>query len=71
MRLLFFRVVNAPKAVLETTNYIYATSQLRRLLCVTGNVDMDDLLAKREEISQQIKEIVDTETDNGALMLKM
>ena len=46
----YFRVVNAPKAVLETTNYIYATSQFAQaaLRDVTGNVDMDDLLAKRE-----------------------
>ena len=34
---------------------------------VTGNVDMDDLLAKREEISQQIKEIVDAETDKWGI----
>ena len=43
----YFRVINAPKAVLETTNYIYATSQFAQaaLRDVTGNVDMDDLLA--------------------------
>ena len=60
----YFRVINAPKAVLETTNYIYATSQFAQaaLRDVTGNIDMDDLLAKREELSQQIKEIVDAET---------
>jgi len=65
----YFRVVNAPKAVLETTNYIYATSQIAQaaLRDVTGNVDMDDLLAKREEISQQIKEIVDAETDKWGI----
>ena len=65
----YFRVVNAPKAVLETTNYIYATSQFAQaaLRDVTGNVDMDDLLAKREEISQQIKEIVDAETDKWGI----
>ena len=69
----YFRVINAPKAVLETTNYIYATSQFAQaaLRDVTGNVDMDDLLAKREEISQQIKEIVDAETDNGVSMSRM
>ena len=61
--------INAPKAVLETTNYIYATSQFAQaaLRDVTGNVDMDDLLAKREEISQQIKEIVDAETDKWGI----
>lgn len=65
----YFRVVNAPKAVLETTDYIYATSQFAQaaLRDVTGNVDLDDLLAKREEISQQIKEIVDAETDKWGI----
>lgn len=65
----YFRVIDAPKAVLETTNYIYATSQFAQaaLRDVTGNVDMDDLLAKREEISQQIKQIVDSETDKWGI----
>lgn len=65
----YFRVIDSPKAVLETTNYIYATSQFAQaaLRDVTGNVDMDDLLAKREEISQQIKEIVDAETDKWGI----
>ena len=65
----YFRVITAPKAVLETTNYIYATSQFAQaaLRDVTGNIDMDDLLAKREELSQQIKEIVDAETDKWGI----
>ena len=65
----YFRVIHAPKAVLETTDYIYATSQFAQaaLRDVTGNVDLDDLLATREEISQQIKEIVDAETDKGGI----
>ena len=65
----YFRVIDAPKAMLETTNYIYATSQFAQaaLRDVTGNVDMDDLLAKRESISQQIKEIVDKETDKWGI----
>ena len=65
----YFRVIHAPKAVLETTDYIYATRQFAQaaLRDVTGNVDLDDLLATREEISQQIKEIVDAETDKGGI----
>lgn len=61
----YIRAIDAGKAVLETTNYIYATSQFAQaaLRDVTGNVDLDDLLSKREEISQQIKEIVDRQTD--------
>ncbi len=65
----YFRVIDAQKAILETTNYIYATSQFAQaaLRDVTGNVDLDDLLAKREEISLQIKTIVDAETDKWGI----
>ena len=67
--IVYFRVIDAQKAILETTNYIYATSQFAQaaLRDVTGNVDLDDLLAKREEISQQIKTIVDAETDKWGI----
>jgi len=65
----YLRVIEASKAVLETTNYVYATSQFAQaaLRDVTGNVDLDDLLSKREEISQQIKEIVDRQTDQWGI----
>jgi regulator of protease activity HflC (stomatin/prohibitin superfamily) len=62
--IVYFRVVDPAKAVLETTNYVYATSQFAQaaLRDVTGNFELDDLLAKREEVSLRIKEIVDAET---------
>jgi regulator of protease activity HflC (stomatin/prohibitin superfamily) len=65
----YFRVIDASKAVLETVNYIYATSQFAQaaLRDVTGNVELDDLLSKREEISNQIKQIVDTQTDQWGI----
>jgi regulator of protease activity HflC (stomatin/prohibitin superfamily) len=65
----YFRVIDAPKAVLETTNYVYATSQFAQaaLRDVAGNADMDELLSKRDVISQQIKEIVDAETDKWGI----
>ena len=65
----YLRVIEASKAVLETTNYVYATSQFAQaaLRDVTGNADMDELLSKREEISQRIKEIVDSETDKWGI----
>lgn len=61
----YLRVVDSAKAVLETTNYIYATTQFAQaaLRDVTGNVELDDLLSKRDEISQQIKTIVDKQTE--------
>lgn len=61
----YLRVVDPAKAVLETTNYVYATSQFAQaaLRDVTGNVELDDLLGKREQISQEIKVIVDKQTE--------
>lgn len=63
--IVYIRVVDPTKAVLETTNYQYATSQFAQaaLRDVTGNVELDELLSKREDVSQQIKEIVDKQTD--------
>ncbi len=65
----YFKVIDAPKAVLETTNYVYATSQFAQaaLRDVAGNADMDELLSKRDQISQQIKEIVDSQTDQWGI----
>jgi regulator of protease activity HflC (stomatin/prohibitin superfamily) len=65
----YFRAVDAAKAVLETTNYLYATSQFAQaaLRDVVGNVELDELLGKREEVSVQIKQIVDAETDKWGI----
>ena len=67
--IVYFRVIDSSRAVLETTNYVYATSQFAQaaLRDVTGNFELDDLLSKREEISQQIKEIVDAQTDKWGI----
>lgn len=48
--IVYFRVIDAAKAVLETTNYVYATSQFAQaaLRDVTGNFELEDLLSKRD-----------------------
>jgi regulator of protease activity HflC (stomatin/prohibitin superfamily) len=65
----YFRVVDTKKAILEVTNYIYASSQFAQaaLRDVTGNVDLDSLLGKRDEVSAQIKEIVDKQTEKWGI----
>lgn len=65
----YFRVVDPAKAALETTNYVYATTQFAQaaLRDVTGNFELDELLQKREEISERIKEIVDAETSKWGI----
>lgn len=65
----YFRVVDAKKAILEVTNYIYASSQFAQaaLRDVTGNVELDSLLGKRDEVSQQIKDIVDSQSEKWGI----
>lgn len=65
----YFRVTDAPKAIFETTNYIYASTQYAQaaLRDVTGNVELDALLSKRDEVSDQIKNIVDKQTEAWGL----
>lgn len=67
--IVYFKVIDPARAVLETTNYIYATSQFAQaaLRDVTGNFELDELLSKREEISAKIKEIVDQQTDQWGI----
>ncbi len=62
---LYFRVIDPSKAVVEVENYLYATSQLAQttLRSVCGQVDLDDLLADRERINLQIQTILDEQTD--------
>lgn len=65
----YFRVISAEKAVLETNNYMYATAQFAQaaLRDVVGNVELDSLLSQREQISLEIKRIVDSETDRWGI----
>ena len=67
--IVYFRVLDPAKALLETTNYIYATTNFAQaaLRDITGNFELDELLSKRDEISAQIKEIVDKETDKWGI----
>ena len=67
--IVYFRVLDPSKALLETTNYVYATTNFAQaaLRDITGNFELDELLSKRDEISAQIKEIVDKETDKWGI----
>jgi len=61
----FFKVTASEKAILEVENYKYAISQLAQsaLRDMTGKAELDNVLAKREEIGNQVQKIVDSETD--------
>ncbi len=62
---LYFRVLDPSKAVVEIENYLFATSQLTQttLRSVCGQMQLDDLLTKREKINAQLQDIIDSQTD--------
>ncbi|HUG80484.1 MAG TPA: slipin family protein [Bryobacterales bacterium] len=61
---LFFRVIDPSKAVVEVAHYVHATSQLAqtRLRSVLGEADLDELLSQREKLNAQIQETLDEHT---------
>lgn len=62
---LYFRVVNPEKSIIEVENYLYATSQLAQtsLRSVLGQSELDELLAHRDSINRHLQEILDRQTD--------
>ena len=62
---LYFRVIEPRKAIVEVENYHYATSQLAQttLRSVLGQVELDDLLAARDRLNQQLQQILDQHTE--------
>ncbi len=61
----YFRVIEPKKAVIEVENYNYATSQLAQttLRSVLGQAELDDLLSERDRLNQQLQQILDHQTD--------
>jgi regulator of protease activity HflC (stomatin/prohibitin superfamily) len=61
----YFRVMDPRRAIVEVENYNYATSQLAQttLRSVLGQVELDDLLSQRERLNQQLQQILDQHTD--------
>jgi regulator of protease activity HflC (stomatin/prohibitin superfamily) len=62
---LYFRVLNPNRAILEVENYLFATSQLAQvtLRSVCGQAHLDELLSERDKINARIQEIIDQQTD--------
>jgi len=62
---IYFRVIDPTKAIVEVENYSYAMSQLAQttLRSVCGQAELDELLAARDKINAQLQEILDTHTD--------
>ena len=70
---LYVRVLDPIKAVVEVANYMYATSQLAQttLRSVLGEVDLDELLAGRERINARLQGALDQHANDWGMQIKM
>ncbi|MDH4217900.1 MAG: slipin family protein [Nitrospirota bacterium] len=70
---LYFRVMEPQKAILEVQDFLYATSQLAQttLRSTLGEVELDDLLSEREKLNLRLQEIIDRRTDPWGIKVQM
>ena len=70
---LYFRVLSPEKAVVEVEDFLYATSQLAQttLRAVLGQAELDELLAERDKINDQLQEIIDQHTDPWGIKVSL
>lgn len=69
----YFRVVDPTKAVIEVTNFLYATSQVSQttLRSVLGEVELDELLSQREKLNLRLQSVLDQHTDPWGVKVSM
>ena len=69
----YFRVMEPQKAILEVQDYLFATSQLAQttLRSVLGVVELDGLLSEREKLNAQLQEIIDKQTDPWGIKVQL
>jgi regulator of protease activity HflC (stomatin/prohibitin superfamily) len=69
----YFRVVDANKAVVQIENYLYATSQLAQttLRSVIGQSQLDELLSERDKINVELQDILDKQTEPWGIKVSM
>ena len=70
---LYFRVMDPLKCVIEVQDYIYATSQLAQttLRSLLGQVPLDDLLSEREKLNSRLQEIIEQHTDPWGIKVQL
>lgn len=69
----YFRVLEPIKAIIEVQDYLFATSQLAQttLRAVLGEVELDELLSEREKLNSQLQEILDKHTDPWGIKVQL
>jgi regulator of protease activity HflC (stomatin/prohibitin superfamily) len=69
----YFRVLDAGRAIVEVQDYLYATSQLAQttLRSILGQFELDELLSEREKINEKLQEILDKHTDPWGIKVSL
>ena len=69
----YFRVLEPQKAILEVQDFVFATSQLAQttLRSVLGVVELDELLSEREKLNMQLQELIDKHTDPWGIKVQL
>jgi regulator of protease activity HflC (stomatin/prohibitin superfamily) len=69
----YFRVMDAGKAIIQVEDYLYATSQLSQttLRSILGQHELDDLLAERDKINKKLQTVLDQQTDPWGIKVSM
>ncbi|NUO18206.1 slipin family protein [bacterium] len=69
----YFRVMDPAKAVLDVENYMFATSQLSQttLRSVLGQIQLDEILSEREKINDELQMIIDRQTDPWGIKISL
>ncbi len=70
---IYFRIIDPKRAVIDIQDYHYATSQLSQttLRSVLGQVELDELLSEREKLNEKLQEIIDEHTDPWGVKVSM
>jgi regulator of protease activity HflC (stomatin/prohibitin superfamily) len=70
---IYFRIVDPIKAIIEVANYLYATSQLAQttLRSVLGEVELDELLSQREKLNVRLQSVLDQHTGPWGMKVTM
>ncbi|MBE7437288.1 MAG: slipin family protein [Spirochaetales bacterium] len=70
---LYFRVVDPEKAIIEVEDFLYATSQLSQttLRSIMGESELDEILSEREKINSQLQQVIDKQSDSWGIKVSL